>query len=379
MNTACIDLFRKHLFRKFEPFTDAELVAFVLNPYHQNMDGKDAWNACVELGRQKLRELWQQQHEVDGQIEEVGEIQDAAMYGVEFTLNRQAFCGYDELDQFFKVVPNTANALVWWKQHAALFPTLALIARKYLNPKPSQIDSERDFSGIRLILTDLRNKLSPEKVHKLSVVRPFLHRHYYIPPSTRSDANRAADARRLETAASTRRTLAAAQFVDIPANPPVPLDGLPDRPIDVEDGAIYLEDLDDGERDSDDDYEADEEVEEFRQMEEQHFVPQVRASRHAGPMCRLYPVGSGIFQYIARFQNLPNGRNPPTAAKLFGPNTRLVSDFSRVTNGEDVHWLISVTDKAREMYTSAKQLMRTLGEIIQITDDMFAPDAPNPQ
>ena len=374
LNIACIDLFLRNLRLKFEPFTDAELIAFVFNAYHKHRPHKDHWNSSVDSGREKLREVWQRRSQDDARaMEVVDDVQDAAVYGAEFTLPPADHRGIDELAQFFNVVPNTANALLWWKQHAILFPTLAPLARKYLNPKPSQIDSERDFNGIRLILTDLRSKLSLENVHKLSVIRPFLHTQYTPPPATRSNANRAADDHRVAAAAATRRRTVARQFADVPPNDPAPvlLDDFDEDDNVGENDQVHHVDIGDGERDSDDDFEADEEIEEFRQMEDRHVVPQQRVGRRAAPTCRLFPVGQGVFQYIARFQNIPNGRTPPTAATLFGPNARLVSEFTRVDDADGVHWLVSITDEARTVYTSAKQLLRTLGEIIQITDDMF--------
>ena len=280
--------------------------------------------------------------------------------------------------EYYKVEPETAVALDWWQKHHLTFPALAPLARKYLTPKPSQIDSERAFSGIKLILSDLRSRLSLQNVHKLSVVRPFLHRMYHTQPPTRSSNNRAADARRVETAATTRRRGLITAFLGVAANPPVPAVGMgaavPSVNPQAGDDAQAAADLGDGERDSDDDFELDEAETEFREMDDRLVSPLVqaaaatRSSRRGGPVCRLFTVGRGVLQYVARFENLD--RDPPPFAALFGPRAYIIKDFVKAGT-DNSNWLVTVTDEAKAKYTSSQTLLRHLGEIIQITDEMY--------
>jgi hypothetical protein len=47
------------------------------------------------------------------------------------------------------------------------FPNLKYAAKLYLSPAASTSESERLFSGAKLIVTDLRNRLSAENFRKL--------------------------------------------------------------------------------------------------------------------------------------------------------------------------------------------------------------------
>ena len=389
---ACISLFRMKLADKFEPFTDPELIAFVLNPFHKEMPGKDKWNQFIRMGHLKLTALWNdmkqsQAYQVDAMP---GIIEGASLYGAGWHLPHvinDANSSNDELSTFLRVIPDTVKALHFWRKNAVLFPTISPIARKYLSPKPSQIDSERDFSGIRLILTDLRSNLSTDKVHKLSVVRPLLRAHYQTQPVARSDANQAADARRVSSTATTRLQRLSAEYADIEPNPAPLLVGPRDESAVVVPGARAIEidptdamDIGDGERDSDDDFEMEDELEQFRATEEPRNGPQMhtapsRSTRRGAPTCTLYPVGRGVLQYIARFKNLD--RDPPPYERIFGTKASLISSFVLVAGLNSTHWVVSITDDAKSRYGSSKTLMRELGEVTSITPDMYALLAPN--
>ena len=389
---ACIALFRTNLAEKFEPLTDPELIAFVLNPFHKEMPGKHKWNQFVRMGHQKLTALWNtiKQSPADSSETMSGVIEGSSLYGDGWQLPSSvtdAESANDELYTFFRVIPTSVKALHFWKRNAPFFPTLAPIARKYLSPKPSQIDSERDFSAIRLILTDLRSNLTTDKVHKLSVIRPLLREHYQTQPVTRSEASQAADARRVASTAQTRLQRLSAEYADILPNP---------APADVgrrgvsgaaEPGARAIDidptdamDIGDGERDSDDDFELEDELEEFRATEAPRVVPHMpaapsRSSRRGGPTCTLYPVGRGVLQYIARFKNLD--RDPPPYERIFGAKASLISSFTLVAGLNSTHWVVSITDEAKSRYGSSKTLMRELGEVTSITPEMYPTAAPS--
>jgi len=55
----------------------------------------------------------------------------------------------------------------WWKDNKTIFPIMAEVARKYLTPPPSSVDSERLFSTAGDIISDCRNRLLPEKAEQL--------------------------------------------------------------------------------------------------------------------------------------------------------------------------------------------------------------------
>ena len=53
-------------------------------------------------------------------------------------------------------------------------PKLTLVVRKYLPFQASSSSSERAFSTLRFVATDLRNRMSPEKISHLICIRSLL-------------------------------------------------------------------------------------------------------------------------------------------------------------------------------------------------------------
>lgn len=56
------------------------------------------------------------------------------------------------------------------------YPNLQVLAKKYLSAPASSSESERLFSTAGIVLTDLRNRLSPENLRKLL----FLHHNLLL-------------------------------------------------------------------------------------------------------------------------------------------------------------------------------------------------------
>lgn len=63
------------------------------------------------------------------------------------------------------------SPLQWWKENAARFPTLAILAKSYLSVPATSTPSERVFSAAGNIVTKKRASLSREHVDMLT----FLH------------------------------------------------------------------------------------------------------------------------------------------------------------------------------------------------------------
>eukprot|EP00117_Sycon_ciliatum_P006073 scpid76706/ scgid9762/ Zinc finger BED domain-containing protein 1; Putative Ac-like transposable element; dREF homolog len=57
-----------------------------------------------------------------------------------------------------------ADPLEWWRSNAYRFPNLAQLARRYLGVPGSSVPSERVFSAAGLLVTELRNGLSPAHI-----------------------------------------------------------------------------------------------------------------------------------------------------------------------------------------------------------------------
>ena len=66
------------------------------------------------------------------------------------------------------------DPLNWWKRRESVYPTMAKLAKKYLQIPASSIPSERVFSLAGTIVSKKRASLSPENVDMLI----FLKKNY---------------------------------------------------------------------------------------------------------------------------------------------------------------------------------------------------------
>lgn len=70
------------------------------------------------------------------------------------------------LDQ--PLLERTANPVSFWiKEYSLVYPSLSIIAKKYLVVVATSVQSERLFSRAGNILTDCRSRLSPEHLQQL--------------------------------------------------------------------------------------------------------------------------------------------------------------------------------------------------------------------
>jgi hypothetical protein len=77
------------------------------------------------------------------------------------------------------------------------------------------------------------------------------------------------------------------------------------------------------------------------------------------------------FGYVATFVNL-HGRSPPSSNILFGANITLIQDRRTVFQDDMQYWSFRATDAAQKQFRSGKTLMRHLGPIIDVTEEMWA-------
>ena len=64
-------------------------------------------------------------------------------------------------------VDRGTDSLKWWRENSKRLPLLAKIARLYLAPPPTSVDSERLFSSAGDICTSSRSNLLPENAEQL--------------------------------------------------------------------------------------------------------------------------------------------------------------------------------------------------------------------
>ena len=70
-----------------------------------------------------------------------------------------------------KAIGINSDPLDYWKKRQFSWPTLALIAKKYLGLLSSPVPCERLFSKIGQIITDRRSRLDPKRVNKIVFVK----------------------------------------------------------------------------------------------------------------------------------------------------------------------------------------------------------------
>jgi hypothetical protein len=71
--------------------------------------------------------------------------------------------------------PKSTNVLEWWMTHAAGYPLLAQLARRYLAIPASSASSERLFSRLKLIATDARQNLKADTLCMLLFIEAHHH------------------------------------------------------------------------------------------------------------------------------------------------------------------------------------------------------------
>jgi len=78
-----------------------------------------------------------------------------------------------EVKQYFaqQRIPRTNSPLVWWRNNAHLYPTVARIAKRFLGAPATSVPSERLFSSAGLIYSDRRNRLLPERAEMLLSIK----------------------------------------------------------------------------------------------------------------------------------------------------------------------------------------------------------------
>ena len=73
----------------------------------------------------------------------------------------------DDFDNF--------DILEWWKQNETMWPVVSQMAHDILTVHISTVASEIAFSTGRWMLSDYRNRLSPEMVEALMISRDHMH------------------------------------------------------------------------------------------------------------------------------------------------------------------------------------------------------------
>jgi hAT family C-terminal dimerisation region len=72
------------------------------------------------------------------------------------------------------VDPTVKDPVMWWWEHRFQYPRLSRMARDYLTIPPTSVDVERVFSKGRILLSHLRNRMSPRLTRSLMCLHAWL-------------------------------------------------------------------------------------------------------------------------------------------------------------------------------------------------------------
>ena len=75
----------------------------------------------------------------------------------------------EELNRYMRMsyLPDQEVPTVWWKEHSAMFPHLAKLARRYLFIPATSVPSERLFSKSGELVSAKRSSLSPSTIDQI--------------------------------------------------------------------------------------------------------------------------------------------------------------------------------------------------------------------
>ncbi|KAK3920029.1 Putative AC9 transposase [Frankliniella fusca] len=92
----------------------------------------------------------------------------------------------DELDTYLSIADPTLKSsvlLTWWKNRLShLLPALSRVARMMLATPASSSASKRRFSVAGRLITNRRNRLSPQTVNAILVLHDYLKKKGRLPP-----------------------------------------------------------------------------------------------------------------------------------------------------------------------------------------------------
>jgi len=82
----------------------------------------------------------------------------------------------DKLEAYFAapVASHDADVLQWWREHAATYPCLAVMARDYLAIPATGAPVERVFSGGATLVQPRRGSLSEDSVRECICLKSWL-------------------------------------------------------------------------------------------------------------------------------------------------------------------------------------------------------------
>jgi len=402
----CADIIAKQLQHKFEPFEQAELMAFALDPQHRLLEAVTdfacRWNNVLTQGYDYLKVHLEPLVKCNTDVEIIEtqnppDIKDDSPWTFP-ELTKQKYARRhkspldivnDELRQFIEMeIQEKCNLLEWWRRHSITFPHLSQLARRYLAIPASQASSERDFSRMRLLCTHLRNKLDPIRAWKISVIAPAIKKFHhpdmapgdrrritfpYENGSSDSESHRAAMKRRYSSISPDPHFNHSISLLYDTADEEVFSEVLEARNNEDSEFECGSDDEDD-----DDSISISEDVFATKAMQPARKIveasssepPQCRITRNSGCKCSITLAAPGSYSYRISFTRFPHPQTTaPPIERLLGESFQYVSTWNCV----DSHlYVFSANEKAKKKYTSSKKLLRDVfQEVIELNNAMY--------
>jgi len=402
----CAQIIGMHLRRKFEPFSDAELMSFVLDPsnrpFHGTTEFVNRWNTFLSDGYDLLKSHMEPiakinvTEEKQNQNSETTATETRNMY-FSFVLPEMMFKPYvqhsdvlkdmidAELNRFKAIEINPTSStnfdlISWWRSNHLSYPILSRLARRYLAIPASQAASERDFSRMRLLCTHLRSRLDPWRAWKISVIAPAIYKQDRQEHITSTKCAQTSDPESRRMALKRRYSLITPDPRAYQLSALIDDDTKEDSFTDAMESRKY-DDLEfECDSEEEDDHEFDSSIsEDVDEME--FFAPgrkyvaasadSSKTTRNSGTKCEIKLKPQGSYCYTAIFNEFPHPYSaPPAPERLFGASFKFIANWTRI---DDRVYSFSANALAKKSWTSAKTLLRDVfHEIIPIDASMYA-------
>lgn len=340
---------------KYRPWNYFEYIAFFLNPSNVVNCLNDDWKKCLKKGRKRVAKHLSNVTAPSVELSQPPQVDDR----LQLSPMQQRFAGLkrlaepivspsQELATYESIVGTYAQVtdpMVFWKMHEKQLPQMFDLAIKVLSIPATQTTSEREFSLMKNICTDLRSRLDPETADQLLTGAAYARKRntflYNQMKQPRSEKSISADAKRLEAIAIARTKKkqaqldAAGQFEELEEEE-FRID-VADyfRPPQSKDESEEDNTIDTGERSDDEDYSVSEQADSDDEMNvgprskapktQENTYPSTRHTRSKGtPVLVIKPAEGNRTQIQGMFQNV---HDIPTYEVLFGENFKYFTNF----------------------------------------------------
>lgn len=375
-----IDRLLKYISAKFEPWNSLERMAFALSPFHKPKQGNFAWNELLKTGYADLRmelaalEISSQQGQQSPSCSAGAPITSTfpfEKFMTEFndTSAEEIIDLPDEVTRFSQIrFARKQPILEWWRSNQQEFPNLSKLARAILCIPATQTTSEREFSQMKLICTTLRNRLDPERANKLSTVGAMLrNRNMRLKMQKQTPPTNHSSPQAMTAAEATRRTNKSHQLRNLSADPAPALQLEETSDEEIVDSELLV--MGDGERESDKDFSEDESADIDASLEPPKKIaattPTFCSSRKSKSFVNIYQTEGRGHSYHAIFSE--NTTNEYQLITIFGDNSKYIVNWQRIEQDSGrLTYAFEASVAARKKFTSGKQFLRLLGEIIYL-------------